>query len=74
MDEKISVNESNTAEGIPVVQPMTKKEILRRIKSEEKSIAWRERTIEKAKDEIRGSRKAIAFWNNELKKVEKKGE
>lgn len=74
MDEKISVNESNTAEGIPVVQPMTKKEILRRIKSEEKSIAWRERTIEKAKDEIRGSRKAIVFWNKELKKIEKKGE
>lgn len=74
MDEKISVNESNTAEGIPVVQPLTKKEILRRIKSEEKAIVWRQRTIEKAKDEIRGCRKAIAFWNKELKKIEKKGE
>lgn len=74
MDEKISVNESNTAEGIPVDQPLSRRDILRRIESEEKAIVWRQRAIEKAKAEIRGCRKAIAFWNKELKKIEKKGE
>lgn len=53
-------------------QGMSKKEILRHIKREESRIAWRINTIEDAKADIRGCRKAIAFWNKELKKLQKK--
>ena len=53
-------------------QGMSKNEILRQIKSEESRIAWRIKTIEEAKADIRGCRKAIAFWNKELKKLQKK--
>ena len=72
MENEVNVNAETEGE-YSSCDPMTKKEILRRIKSEEKTIAWREWAIEKAKYEIRGCRKAIAFWNAELKKIEKKG-
>lgn len=48
---------------------MTRKEIERRIRQEKLRIVIAEAKIEEKKSEIRATRKAIRFWEGELKKA-----
>ena len=52
---------------------MTKNEVLKHIKREERRVETVKYHIENAKRELAVTRKTVAFWKNILKEMEKKG-
>lgn len=50
---------------------MSRKEIQKRIRSEENRIKWRKAEIDKIKSDIKATRRALAFWKTQLKKAKK---